>query len=286
MKKAHMIIDIARCQDCNNCFISCKDEHWENDHMPIAKAQPRHGHRWIDIDRLERGQYPLQDVAYLPHLCMHCEDAPCMKGITDGTIYKRPDGIVIIDPVKAKGEKALAASCPYGAIYWNEESQLAQKCTMCAHLLDAGWKQPRCSNSCPTGALTFVQAEDSEMAKMVKDQGLESYYPDKEPRPKVYYKNLYRFTKCHVAGSVAIAHEDECAEGATITLTSAKTKAVSKGTTNNYGDFKLDGLDPNSGRYVLEVEFKGSKKRVEVDLKASINVGTIYVEKSSTPVRA
>jgi len=127
-----MIIDIARCQDCNNCFISCKDEHWENDHMPIAKAQPRHGHRWIDIDRLERGQYPLQDVAYLPHLCMHCEDAPCMKGITDGTIYKRPDGIVIIDPVKAKGEKALAASCPYGAIYWNEESQLAQKCTMCA----------------------------------------------------------------------------------------------------------------------------------------------------------
>ncbi len=59
-------------------------------------------------------------------------------------MYRRDDGIVIVDPEKAAGRKDLVSSCPYRRIYWNEEQQVAQKCTMCAHLLDQGWKEPRC----------------------------------------------------------------------------------------------------------------------------------------------
>ena len=74
MKKWNLIIDVAKCHDCNDCFLSCKDEYWENDFPPYSAAQPRHGHRWINIMRKERGQYPKVDVVYLPTPCMHCDD--------------------------------------------------------------------------------------------------------------------------------------------------------------------------------------------------------------------
>ena len=65
------------------------------------------------------------DVAYVPTMCNHCDNAPCVaKG--GGAVTKRDDGIVIIDPVKAKGRKDLVETCPYGHIWWNEELQVPQ----------------------------------------------------------------------------------------------------------------------------------------------------------------
>ena len=131
MKKYNLILDVALCQGCNNCFLACKDEFFENDFPPLSVAQPRLGQRWMQVHRNERGQYPLVDVGYLVIPCLHCDEAPCVeKG--DGAVYKRDDGIVIIDPEKAAGKKEIAASCPYGAIFWNEEKDVAQKCTLCA----------------------------------------------------------------------------------------------------------------------------------------------------------
>ena len=79
------------------------------------------GLRWIDIRSNERGSGPLMDVAYLPVMCQHCDDAPCIAAAKNGAVTKRPDGIVHIDPVKAKGQKAIADACPYGAVRWNEK---------------------------------------------------------------------------------------------------------------------------------------------------------------------
>ena len=55
MKKAYMIIDVEKCEDCNNCFMACKDEYVDNEFLPYSSAQPRHGHRWMNIVRRERG---------------------------------------------------------------------------------------------------------------------------------------------------------------------------------------------------------------------------------------
>ena len=78
----------------------------------------------MNIERKERGQYPMVQVAYLPTPCMHCQEAPCMADSPAGTIYRREDGLVIIDPEKAKGHPEIVDTCPYGAIYWNEEAQV------------------------------------------------------------------------------------------------------------------------------------------------------------------
>ena len=89
-----------------------------------------------------------------------------MDGSPAGTIYRREDGLVIIDPEKAKGHPEIVDTCPYGAIYWNEEQQVAQKCTGCAHLVDAGWTETRCSQVCPTNAIQLVLADDAEWAQL------------------------------------------------------------------------------------------------------------------------
>lgn len=278
MNKWNLIIDVAKCHDCNNCFLACKDEFCDNDFPPYSSAQPSQGHRWMDLKRLERGQYPLIDVAYLPTPCMQCDEADCIKAAENGAIYEREDGIVIIDPVKAKGQKALVDSCPYGVIWWNEELDIPQKCTFCAHLLDDGWAKPRCVQSCPTGALEFISIEDAEMQDLAESEQLEHLHPQYGLEPRVYYKNLYRFTKCFIAGSVALSEPDECAEGAEVTLKDSTGEVVSKVSTNNYGDFKFDALEAKSGSYSLEVEFPGyGKQELSVDLEQSINVGTVFL---------
>jgi len=264
-KAWHLVIDVARCSDCNNCFLADKDEFVGNDWPPYSVAQPWNGQRWIDIQRKERGHFPKVDVAHLPVPCMHCDDPPCAKGAPEGAVFKRADGIVLIDPVKAKGHRELVDACPYGAIYWNEEAQVAQKCTGCAHLLDEGWTQTRCSQVCPTEALKLVLADEAEMAQMIDSEGLEPYRPELGTKPRVYYKNLHRWTKAFVAGSVVFADSGECAKGARVVL-SRDGQALEEVITNEYGDFKFDKLAPGVG-YELRVEAEGYRpvtKAVEV----------------------
>jgi len=277
MKKWNLVIDVAKCFDCNNCFLSCKDEFDGNDFPPYSLAQPRHGQRWMNIMRKERGQYPLIDIAYRPTPCMHCDDAPCIRK-ADGAIYKRDDGIVLVDLEKAKDRSDLVDACPYGAIWWNEEKAVPQMCTFCAHLLEDGWDKPRCVQTCPTGALSMIQAEDSEMAEIVKSEDLEVLHPEYNTKPRVYYKNLYRYSKCFIAGNVALKDTDECAEGAKITLNKGSEKGIATAEVNNYGDFRIDNLDEESGQYTVEIEYSGyGKQELSVDLKTSISLGTIFL---------
>jgi len=280
MKKWYLVIDVEKCENCNNCFLSCKDEHVDNDWPGYTASQPDHGMSWMRIERKERGQYPFIDVAYLPIPCMHCDSAPCIKAAKDGAIYKRPDGIVMIDPVKSKGQQNVTKACPYGAIGWNEEFQIPQKCTLCAHLLDDGWEKSRCVQSCPTGALSMRHAEDAEMKKIIETEKLEVYQPQYKTGSRVYYKSLYRFTRCFIGGSIAIRlnGKDECAEGAKVTLINATNEKIGECMTDNYGDFKFDNLEENSGKYTLRLSYKDYEiKSIEVDLKKSLYTGVLFL---------
>ena len=277
MKKWHFIIDVAKCENCNNCYLACKDEYVDNAWPPHSAPQPAHEQKWIKIDGKERGQVPFIDVAYLPQPCQHCDDAPCIKAAQNGAIYKRPEGIVIIDPEKAKGQDKLVNACPYGAIFWNKELNIPQKCTFCAHLIDTGWKQTRCAQSCPTGALTVINVEDTDLQEIIKKEKLEIYRPELKTRPSTYYKNLYRFTRCFIGGSVAITvnGKNECAEGAKVTLLKDGSE-IAETIADNYGDFKFDNLPENSGKYTLKIELaEYNTKTVEVELKQSLNAGVI-----------
>jgi Fe-S-cluster-containing dehydrogenase component len=275
MQKWNMIIDVAECTNCQLCALSAMDEYVGNEWPGTSAPMPRLGHRWIDILQKERGQVPMIDIAYVPTLCNHCDNAPCLSKGGDA-VKKRDDGIVIIDPVKAKGRKDLVDSCPYGHIWWNDELQLPQIWPFDAHLLDQGWNQTRGQQACPTGAMKAIKVDDEEMTRIARDENLEVLKPEANTKPRVYYRNLWRYSKCFIGGSVATEANGiiDCVEGATVKLIQ-NNSTIATATTDNYGDFKFDKLDENSGRYTIEVSALGRTKTVDVDLGASISLGEI-----------
>jgi Fe-S-cluster-containing dehydrogenase component len=275
MNKWNMIIDVAECTNCNLCTLAAMDEYVGNEFSGYSAPMPKHGHKWINILQKERGQVPMVDIAYVPTMCNHCDNAPCVaRG--GGAVNKRADGIVLIDPVKAKGRKDLVEACPYGHIWWNEELSLPQAWTFDAHLIDQGWRQTRGQQSCPTGAMRAICVDDDAMAKLAAEQGLEVIKPELGTKPRVYYKNLWRYATCFIAGSVSAQANGvvDCVEGAQVRL--LKNGAiVAEAATDNYGDFKFDRLSENSGDYVVEIAAAQGKKSVTAKLGASINLGEI-----------
>ncbi len=277
MNKWNLIVDVAKCTNCNLCTLANQDEHVGNEFEGYAAPMPKHGHRWIEIRSRERGSGPVMDVAYLPVMCQHCDDAPCIAAAKNGAVKKRDDGIVLIDPVKAKGQKAIAEACPYGAVRWNEELDLPQHWFFDAHLLDSGWAEPRCSQACATGALKAIKVSDEEMAKIKAREGLRELQPESATKPRVHYKNLDRYTHEFVGGTIikTVNGVTDCVSQATIRLESSGS-VVGEATTDAYGEFKINGLEPDSGRYGVVIEVDGHEiKRLDVELGKSVYLGRI-----------
>jgi Fe-S-cluster-containing dehydrogenase component len=278
MTRFGMVIDVDRCIGCYNCMLACRDEHAGNAYPPVAAAQPDVGQKWIDVREHERGSFPKVKVSYVPVPCQHCADAPCIAAGKGGAVYRRADGIVLIDPDKAVGQRDIVGSCPYGVVFWNDAANLPQKCTMCAHLLDDGWKQPRCAEVCPTQAIVFGDVADpnSAVAKLRAAPGVEDFHPEYGTKPLVRYRHLPRR---FIAGEVAFADRDEvAAEGVTVTLGSG---AVSRtATTDNYGDFQFDGLDADR-EYELRIEHPGYRPReLKVSTRTDQNIGTVMLDRA------
>jgi Fe-S-cluster-containing dehydrogenase component len=275
VKKWNMILDVARCENCRICFLVTKDEHIGNEFPGYAAPQPPHGHNWIDIQKKERGRYPVVEANFMPVMCNHCDDAPCMKAAKGGAVSKRDDGIVIIDPKKSKGQKAIVDACPYGAVYWNEEEQIPQAWIFDAHLLDQGWTKPRAEKGCPTGVYRSIKVEDQEMRRIKEQEGLEVLQPECESKPRVYYKNLHLMTKCFVAGSVLFDVDgiEECAEDAEVILKQNDSE-VARVTTDIFGEFKIDKLEKKSGQYKLEVN---SDSRGSISAEFDLGDESLYL---------
>ena len=277
MKKWNLIIDVAECNNCNLCTLATMDEYIGNAWPGYSAPMPKHGHRWINILQNERGQVPMIDIAYVPTMCNHCDDAPCLKAAKDGAIKKRDDGIVLIDPVKSKGQKHLVEACPYGHIWWNDELDIPQAWPFEAHLIDQGWQQTRGQQSCPPAAIKAVCVEDDEMQRLAREQNLETIKPELGTKPRVYYKDLWRYSKCFIGGTVSMESKGavDCVEGANVRLLK-DGQVVAEASSDNYGDFKFDKLDENSGAYTIEISAQGaSKKTVEAKLGVSVNLGEI-----------
>ncbi len=267
-----MVIDISKCHNCSNCFLSCEDEHVGNDWSPAAKPMPRHGHHWRKIECLERGEGALVDIQYRPGNCMMCENAPCEKA-GKGAVVRREDGILLIDPEKAKGRRDLVDVCPYHAIWWNEALQIPQKCTFCAHLLDQGWTETRCSHSCPTGATKFMAVEKDELEDFIRENRLARYLDELGTGPMVFYKNLELFTSSFICGSVV--ENGECCEDAVVTAENEEGRQFETAS-NPYGEFRLRGL--NDGTYHVTVRSGSAQKDLgRVELNSCAYLGDIEI---------
>lgn len=166
-----MLIDLNRCIGCDACTVACKQENG----TPVDVFFAR-------VFNIECGRFPDVKRVYLPVLCYHCDDAPCLKSCPNKAIIRRQDGIVLIDQDRCRGTGACVSACPYGNIvlydadrwYLNDDEpyeskyvkprlkpKVARKCTYCAHRVDEGL-DPACVVACPTTARIFGDLDDPE----------------------------------------------------------------------------------------------------------------------------
>jgi tetrathionate reductase subunit B len=267
------VIDIGHCSGCYNCQLVCKDEFAGNDWSPYSKPQPDVGQFWMHIDEYICGTIPKVKLHYIPHLCNHCENPACMSACEHQALYKRDDGLIILDPGKCKGCRKCQAACPYDAIFFNEELNICQKCSGCAHLLDNGDLVPRCVEACPNEAIIF--GEESELTEYIA--GAAVLKPESGCNPRVYYRNI---PGKFIAGAVYDPDKEEIIKGAVCTLVGEGQ--TYQAVTDGFGDFWFKDL--KKGAYDLIITAEGFEDKTFKALSTKekdVNIGDIPLQRKA-----
>ena len=178
VRKWAKVIDNTRCIGCHACTVACKSE---ND-VPLSVTRTY-------VKYVDHGVYPNARRAFQVTRCNMCDDAPCVVACPTSAMFRRPDGIVDFDKAACIGCKACIAACPYDAIFINPEDHSAEKCNFCAHRLDVGL-EPACVVVCPTQAILVGDVADpaSLVAQLIGRESVSVRRPEKETRPKLFYR--------------------------------------------------------------------------------------------------
>ncbi len=175
IQKAGMLIDLRRCIGCHACSVACKTEH----EVPLGGFRMR-------VRYMERPDRPT--LSFVPMMCMHCEDAPCLNACPTQAISRLDDGRVVINTDRCNGNKACITACPYGAIYIDPQTNTADKCDFCTHRTEVGL-DPACVNACPTDALKFadVANPDDAVTQIAKSEHAKPFKEEAGTKPVVFY---------------------------------------------------------------------------------------------------
>ena len=178
------VIDHESCIGCHACTTACKSEN----EVPLGVTRTY-------VKSVDVGVFPQARRAFQVTRCNQCEDAPCTTACPTAAMYRRDDGIVDFDKSICIGCKACIAACPYDAIFINPEDHSAEKCNFCAHRLDVGL-EPACVTVCPTQAIMVgdLNDPDARVTQMVNREPVAVRRPEKETRPKLFYRGAHQAT--------------------------------------------------------------------------------------------
>ncbi len=202
-----MGIDPARCIGCGRCMEACKAEN----HVP---PEPHFVRTWVERYVIrEDGDTTVEAIApgggaaaenpvaergvlrtfFVPKLCNHCANPPCVQVCPVGATFTTPDGVVLVDHEYCIGCRYCIQACPYGARFLHPETRTAEKCTFCYHRLVRGLL-PACVEVCPSGARIFgdLRARGSPLARFMRFNEIQVLKGHLNTEPKVYYANLDR----------------------------------------------------------------------------------------------
>ena len=177
-KQYGMVIDVRRCIGCHACTVACKSEF----DVPLGVNRA-----WVEY--VEKGVYPYVSRSFLPRLCNHCDEPPCVPVCPTNATYKREqDGIVVVDQGLCIGCKYCIQACPYDARFLNPISGWADKCDFCVHRVEKGL-DPSCVNTCVGGARIFGNLADleSEVSKLIAENRVTVLRREMGTFPNVYY---------------------------------------------------------------------------------------------------
>lgn len=94
----------------------------------------------------------------VPIMCMHCEDAACMKVCPREAISRDENDAVVVDPARCIGCKMCVSACPMGNIHYSFRQSKILKCNLCNG-------NPKCAKYCPNRAIEFVDGNKANISK-------------------------------------------------------------------------------------------------------------------------
>lgn len=199
-----MGIDVDKCIGCGRCADACKTE---ND----VPREPFFFRTWIERYTVKNngevavespnggidGFPPESEVPgevrsfFVPKLCNHCANAPCVQVCPVGATFTTKEGVVLVDKDYCVGCRYCIQACPYGARFLDPRTNTAEKCTFCYHRL-VKKLQPACVEVCPTGARVFgeVGERSSPLTHFTRFNKVQTLKPHLNTEPKVLYANL------------------------------------------------------------------------------------------------
>jgi len=176
-KRLAMVIDLRRCFGCHACSVACKAQF----DVPLGVWRS-----WVIVT--ERGKYPDVKRQFLPVLCNHCENTPCLKGCPASAIKRDNNGIVHQLEEHCIGCGYCLQTCPYKMRFKHPKKKVANKCNFCEERLEQGL-EPACVNTCNAKARVFgdLNDPDSEVSKLVAKNSVNVLLPEQNTQPKVFY---------------------------------------------------------------------------------------------------
>lgn len=201
-KRYAMVIDLDKCYGCHSCSIACKSQF----DIPLGVFRS-----WVKV--IERGSHGTTPIGpsvkriYIPLLCNHCDDPPCVRGCPTSATYKRDDGIVVVNEEDCIGCKYCIQNCPYKARFINPITLTANKCDFCLHRVKQGIA-PACVNTCNGQARTFGDFNDpeSEISQLLMRNNSQVLMEGMGTNPRVFYLNLDQ--NAYTPGKTFLWHDE------------------------------------------------------------------------------
>lgn len=185
-KKLAFVIDLKRCIGCDTCVVGCKVENQVAEGAFRLQVLDSRRDRVLEKPQ---GTFPNLHQHWLPTMCHHCEEAPCIRACPTNTLWRRDeDGLVMLDTDKCIGCQRCGEECPYDALSFDATSGVADKCTGCVHRVDEGLG-PACELVCPTRAIHFgdLNDEQSHVSKLIKNREVKVLGESTGAKPQIYY---------------------------------------------------------------------------------------------------
>jgi len=200
-----MGVQVNKCIGCGMCVDACKTE---NDVL----REPFFFRTWVERYEIQRdGEVTVESIGsgtsvpaleeeaeaqrvrsfFVPKLCNHCDNPPCVQVCPVGATFKTQDGVILVDSDYCIGCRYCIQACPYGARYLDPRTKTADKCTFCYHRITKGLL-PACVEVCPTQARVFGElgARSSPLHRMKRMNSLQVLKPSLNTEPKVFYSDL------------------------------------------------------------------------------------------------
>lgn len=188
VRRYAMVIDVRRCIGCMACQVACKAEY----DVPLGVFRT-----WVPYR--VTGKYPTVKKQFLPRLCNHCDDPPCVRACPVEATFKVEDGGFVLQHYdRCIGCKACMASCPYNARFmlpehrtYTDITKVVDKCTFCYHRISKG-ETTACCEACPTGARKLADLKDPKdpVHEFLRTNSVQVLKPHMATGSKVYYKSL------------------------------------------------------------------------------------------------